>query len=201
MSKETYLRFLRAYLTGRLPAGEVEEIMRYYTEYFADAGEGREPEVMAELGSPEQLAQQILGQRGREDLVSPPEAGYGCDQGAAYAAPAYAPASHSGMPRWLFVLLLIAAAVFAGPPLAAVVFGLGLAGLLCVFIGLRITIGGIRGMSLAGILFQSGGGLITAAVGIVLLLGAVLAAWLTIRLIRWFRDTYVERSAEYEEGY
>ena len=56
-------------------------------------------------------------------------------------------------------------------------------------------------MSLAGMLFQSGGGLITVAVGILLLLGAVLAAWLTVRLIRWFRDTYVERSAEYEEGY
>ena len=56
MSKETYLRFLRAYLINRLPIGEVEDIMAYYTEYFEDAGEGREAEVMAELGSPEQLA-------------------------------------------------------------------------------------------------------------------------------------------------
>ena len=42
MSKETYLRFLRAYLTNRLPVGEVEDIMNYYTEYFEDAGESRE---------------------------------------------------------------------------------------------------------------------------------------------------------------
>lgn len=199
MSKETYLRFLRAYLTNRLPVGEVEDIMNYYTEYFADAGEGREGAVMTELGSPEKLAQQILGERREEELSPVAEPDYGYDQG--YAEPGYTPDDRGGMPKWVFMLLLIGAAIFAGPPLLAVVFGLGLAGLLCVFIGLRIVIGGIRGMSLAGILFQSGGGLIAAAVGILLLLGAVLAAWLTVRLIGWFRDTYVERSAGYEEGY
>lgn len=194
MNKETYLRFLRAYLANRLPAGEVEDIMNYYTEYFADAGESREGEVMAELGSPEKLAHQILGERREEGLSSVEEPEYSGGQG-------YAPAARGGMPKWAFVLLLILAAIFAGPPLLAVVFGLGLAGLLCVFIGLRIAIGGIRGMSIAGALFQGGGGLIAAAVGILLLLGAVLAAWLVSWLIRWFRDTYVERSAEYEEGY
>lgn len=194
MNKETYLRFLRSYLTNRLPAGEVEDIMRYYTEYFDDAGEGREGEVMAELGSPEKLAQQILGERREEGLASVAEPEYGRGQG-------YAPAVWRGMPKWAFILLLILAAIFAGPPLLGVVFGLGLAGFLCVFIGLWIALGGIGRMSLAGVLFQGGGGLIAAAVGILLLLGAVLAAWATIRLIRWFRDTYVERSAEYEEGY
>lgn len=198
MSKETYLRFLRAYLTNRLPVGEVEDIMNYYTEYFEDAGESREGAVMAELGSPERLAQQILGERREEGLSSVAEPEYSYDQ--EYAEPGYAPARRGGMSKWVFTLLLVVAAIFAGPSLLAVVFGLGLSGLLCVFIGLRITIGGIRGMSLAGMLFQSGGGLITAAVGILLLLGAVLAAWLTVRLIQWFRDTYVERSAEYEEG-
>lgn len=201
MSKETYLRFLRAYLTGRLPAGEVEEILRYYTEYFEDAGEGREQAVMAELGSPERLAQHILGQRGQENMVPAAEPDYSYGQGTGYAEPNYVPVNRGGMPRWIFILLLVMAAIFAGPPLAMVVFGLGLAGVLCIFIGLRVAIGGIRGMSIAGLLFQSGGGLIAAAVGILLLLGAFLTGWLALRLIRWFRDTYVERSAEYEEGY
>lgn len=200
MSKETYLRFLRAYLTGRLPVGEVEEIMRYYTEYFEDAGQGREQAVMAELGSPEHLAQQILGQRGQEELAFAASAQeYG--QKGSCAAPAYASAGHGGMPGWMFVLLLAVGAIFAGPAILAVVFGLGLAGGLCIVIGLGISVSGIGKLSFAGVIFQLGGGLITIAVGIVLLLGAVLAAWLTIRLIRWFRDTYVERSAEYEEGY
>lgn len=201
MSKETYLRFLRAYLTGRLPVDEVEEILRYYTEYFEDAGEGREQAVMAELGSPEHLAQQILGQRGQEDLAPAAQPDHGYGQGEGYAEPDYAPANRGAMPKWAFILLLVMAAIFAGPTLLAVVFGLGLAGVLCVFIGLRVAVSGIRGLSLAGLLFQSGGGLIAAAVGILLLLGAFLTAWLALRLIRWFRDSYVERSAEYEEGY
>ena len=201
MSKETYLRFLRAYLTGRLPAGEVEEIMRYYTEYFEDAGEGSESAVMAELGSPEHLAQQILGQRGREDLSTTAEPDYSYATGEGFAEPGYAPTSRSEVPKWVFLLLLVMAAVIAAPPLLAVVFGLGLAGVLCIFIGLRIAFVGIRGMTIAGLLFQCGGGLITVAVGILLLLGAFLTAWIVLRLIRWFRDTYVERSAQYEEGY
>lgn len=81
MNKETYLRFLRAYLTSRLPAGEVEDIMNYYTEYFADAGESREAVVMAELGSPEQLAKQILGERRQEELVPSGEQGNEYSQG------------------------------------------------------------------------------------------------------------------------
>lgn len=201
MSKETYLRFLRAYLTNRLPAGEVEDIMNYYTEYFEDAGEGREVAVMAELGSPEKLAQQILGQREQESIApaAEPEYGYGPENG--YVEPGYVPAHRGGMPMWLFILLLVTAAIFAGPTLLALVFGLGLAGVLCIFIGLRAAIGGIRALSLAGFLFQGGGGLIAVAVGIILLLVAILAAWLVVWLIRWFREIYVERSAGYEEGY
>ena len=95
MNKETYLRFLRAYLTNRMPVSEVEDIMNYYTEYFEDAGEGGEQAVMAELGSPEKLAQQILGERREEGLssVAEPEHSYSQE----YAEPGYAPVGRSGM--------------------------------------------------------------------------------------------------------
>lgn len=200
MSKETYLRFLRSYLTGRLPAGEVEEIVRYYTEYFADAGESREQAVMAELGSPERLAQQILGQRRQEELVPVPEPNSGYWQEGVPAAE-YAPAVRRGIPTWAYILLLVLAAVFAGPVLVGLVFGLGLAGVLCVVIGLGVAGGAVGRFSLAGFLYQAGGGLIASAVGLVLLLGAILIVWLTAKLLRWFRNTWVEGGAAYEEGY
>lgn len=201
MSKETYLRFLRAYLTGRLPAVEVEEIMRYYTEYFEDAGEGNEPAVMAELGSPEHLAQQILGQRGREELVPAAEPAYEYKgEKAAYVPSESVPAGHGGIPEWAFILALVLLAIFAGPPLLAVIFGLGLAGVLCAAIGLRVAVGGLGKFSLAGFLYQAGGGLIAVAVGLILLLGAALVAWGAVRLIRWLRELSVGRSAGYEEG-
>lgn len=192
MTKETYLRFLRAYLSNRLPAGEVEDIMGYYTEYFEDAGEGHEAEVMAELGSPEQLAQQILSDRGQE------EPGPG-----AYT---YAPQTEDipplggGMPQWAFALLLVLAAVFAGPVLLGLVAGLGIGGVICVAVGLRAVLGGMR-LSIAGLLYQVGGGLIAAAVGLLLILGAILAVRLVVWLIHWFRDAFVERGAGYEDNY
>lgn len=200
MNKETYLRFLRAYLTNRLPAGEVEDIMNYYTEYFADAGESREAAVMAELGSPEQLARQILGQRRQEELVPSGEPGNGYTQGT-YEAPEYTPALRSGIPTWAYVLLLVMAAIFAGPVLLALVFGLGLAGVLCVLIGLGVAVSGLGRFSFFGFIYQAGGGLIAAAVGLVLLLGAVLIVRATVKLLRWFRNSWVEGGRDCEEGY
>lgn len=197
MSKETYLRFLRACLTGKLPAGEVEDILRYYTEYFEEAGQAREQAVMAELGSPEHLSRQILGERSGEGLALAGTGGY---EGGEATAAGYVPARRRGLPTWAFVLILVVAAIIAGPALAGLVFGLGLAGILCVMIGLWVAVSGFGRFTLAGLLYQGGSGLIAAAVGILLLLGAILTVALTVKVIRWFRDTFVERSGAYEEG-
>lgn len=59
MDKLTYLNALSDALDGLMSQGERDEIIRYYSEYFADAGEGREGEVIAELGSPEALARRL----------------------------------------------------------------------------------------------------------------------------------------------
>lgn len=199
MTKETYLRFLRAYLTNRLPAEEVEDIMAYYTEYFADAGEGHEAEVMAELGSPEQLAHQILGERHVEVLV--PDQDHESNYGpGSYVQTEYAPSGKTGIPRWAYILILVLAAIFVGPPLVGLVFGLGLAGLVCVIVGIGVAIGAMgTTLSLPGILYQSGGGLLAAAAGLVLFLGAVLLVKITIKLLRWFRENRVEGGTGYEE--
>lgn len=198
MNKETYLRMLRACLAGRLPQSEVEEILRYYTEYFEEAGPGRERAVMAELGSPERLAGQILGERGQGDLV--PTAA-GARPGGA-ASPAVPPRTDGGgLPQWAFVVLLVLAAIFVGPVVLGLVLGLGLGGVICVAVGLGVTVGGLGRLSLPGLLFQAGGGLMAAAVGVLMVLGAVLLVRLTAWLIRWFRDTFVERREGYEAGY
>lgn len=62
MDKLTYLNALSDALEGKLSDRERDEIIRYYSEYFADAGEGREGEVIAELGSPEALARRLLAE-------------------------------------------------------------------------------------------------------------------------------------------
>ena len=199
MTKETYLRFLRAYISNRLPAGEVEDIMRYYTEYFEDAGEGHEAEVMAELGSPEQLAQQIIAERSEEEPQGNSK-GYRDSSQEAYLVPSYEPAPRTGLPRWTFILLLILAAICVGPVLLGLVLGLGGGGLLCIGIGIMAIVGGRR-LSFAGLLYQMGGGLIAASVGVLLILGAVFAVWALAWLIRRFRNAFVEGGPDYEDLY
>ncbi len=58
MNKKEFLENLN-YLLSDLAAGEREEALLYYEDYFADAGEENEAEVIASLGSPEQVAKQI----------------------------------------------------------------------------------------------------------------------------------------------
>ena len=51
-------------LLQNLPEDEKREAMRYYNDYFDDAGEEREYEVIQELGSPEQVARNICESAG-----------------------------------------------------------------------------------------------------------------------------------------
>ncbi len=60
MSREDYLGVLYANLR-RLPERELASVMKYYEEYFQEAGPDREAALMDELGPPEELACQIAG--------------------------------------------------------------------------------------------------------------------------------------------
>lgn len=59
MTRNEYLGALRQGLRS-LPQQEQEEALRYYEEYFDDAGPENEAQVIAELGSPEELARDII---------------------------------------------------------------------------------------------------------------------------------------------
>lgn len=52
MDKITYLAELAEGLARWVPERERQDILRYYAEYFEEAGPGREGEVVAELGDP-----------------------------------------------------------------------------------------------------------------------------------------------------
>ncbi len=59
MNKAEYLAALAHALRG-LPPEEQRNAMQYYEDYFADAGTENEATVIRELGTPEQVAQEIL---------------------------------------------------------------------------------------------------------------------------------------------
>jgi len=69
MEKKEFIARLTELLQN-LPEEERAEAVNYYEEYFADAGESREAETIAELGSPEQVAATI-----RENLYGREENG------------------------------------------------------------------------------------------------------------------------------
>lgn len=59
MNAYEYLQALRAALTI-LPDDEIDNAMRYYEDYFLDAGDENASQVISELGTPEQVAQAIV---------------------------------------------------------------------------------------------------------------------------------------------
>ena len=59
MGKNEYLRTLARELR-KLPKEEFDTAMDYYTEYFEDAGPEKEQEIIQELGTPREVAYQII---------------------------------------------------------------------------------------------------------------------------------------------
>lgn len=72
MNKTEFLGALRQTLAG-MPQEEIDAAIAYYEEYFADAGEENEQQVIKELGTPASLAAQIRADIAiREMKTQPP---------------------------------------------------------------------------------------------------------------------------------
>ncbi len=64
MSSQEYLESLGMALSTLVPAKERMNILRYYKEYFEEAGPENEPAIMEELGDPVELARKIAREGG-----------------------------------------------------------------------------------------------------------------------------------------
>lgn len=83
MNKDEFLRQLEVLLSG-ISQEERTEALAFYRSYFEDAGEANEAKILAELESPQKVADSII-----EDLgVQTGEAGSSGVQGAAQGSPA-----------------------------------------------------------------------------------------------------------------
>lgn len=58
MSRDEFMKRLQELLSD-IPQSEIEEALNYYDDYFEDAGEENEQEVISSLGSPEKVAKII----------------------------------------------------------------------------------------------------------------------------------------------
>lgn len=71
MDKAGYLKKLRSKL-HRLPTHEIDAALIYYEEYFDEAGQENEQDVIEKLGPPSQVAAQILADFAIKDLDAKP---------------------------------------------------------------------------------------------------------------------------------
>lgn len=109
MTRTEYLKSLEQLLAS-LPETERRDALDYYEEYFDAAGAGREAETIAELGTPEEVAQKILE---GQDFV-PAEASSAPDNTIPYPSrPVQNRRSHR-KPLFACALLAVAGLAFIG---------------------------------------------------------------------------------------
>lgn len=164
MSREEYLSALYAHLHQRLPSGELEHIMKYYEDYFDEAGPEREEEVIVELGSPENLANQVVD-GGRRSAHSSHDQGERRDWTAGRII-----ALVCLSPLWLTLLVLVVA-VPVGLVLGFAAGGLGVVagGVFTMWCGFTALF--TPGLTTA--MFFAGLGIFFVAFGLTMLAGAL----------------------------
>lgn len=193
MNAYEYLSALRSALSV-LPEDEINSAMRYYEDYFLDAGDENAERVIAELGDPQKVAQDILKEYG--GMARAPrhaEDAAGAD-GTAAEFVKQQKARVKGINPWVLAVLVLLA-VPIGVPLLAAAFGVGaslLAAFVCVVLAVAIVVVvvpcalGAAGVALCifafFVLFHPASALLTFGVGLVLLSGGVLCAALMIKL-------------------
>lgn len=198
MNRQEFMFQLAGELVN-IPAEERISALKYYEEYFEDAGPENEQKVLEELGTPQEVARQILEDYNQRE---PGQDAYYSAPPPVYSIPAQTPPAQNRRSPWVRVLIAVLVIIFCWPLVIAVVgvlIGLlgavlGLAiGLLGAFIGLLV--GGIFGV-VRGILalftvpavglMQIGGGLISVGLG---LFFSIMAVWLVLavmpRFVRW----------------
>lgn len=182
MTAKEYLDALRAALSI-LPEDERENAMRYYQDYFLDAGAENEQKVIAELGDPGVLAAEILRDYGGMTTANVPKT----------------QKTRRGWPVWLVVLVGICAVI--GAPIVGAVGVGGIALILGLIIGvIALVFGGAVALAalpfallVGGVLlcvfavFAVGKGLASAVatlgLGLVVLAVGGLLALLVIKII------------------
>ena len=167
MNREEFMQQL-ARLLSDLPENERMEAIRYYNDYFDEAGPENEAKVISELGSPGKVAAIIKADLKENDGAGETSKDTQSDRwrNAQDSMPGnYSPVHKSrGAGRWALIIILV---VFLSP----VILGIG-SGVFGVFVGILAAIFGIW-VSIftagAGLL---GGGIALLAKGVIRLFSA-----------------------------
>lgn len=208
MTKQEFLQRLRCLLAD-VTEEEREEALRYYEEYFDEAGPDEEQAILKELGSPEKVAAIIKANVPGSRIPPRYQTAPGQQTaGAEYAAPPRyqaagaanaQPGAHSDSRTWMWVAI-VAAAIILSPlwlsvlgtvlgVLAAVVItaaALVFSGAAVIVAGIVVVIKGFLtlGAGVGTALLVAGMGVLDVALGFALLGIGLALCWLLVWLWR-----------------
>ena len=166
MDRKEFMRQL-AVLLRDLPDSERMEAIRYYNDYFDEAGPENESQVIQELGSPGKVAAQIRadgGQITEEEQVENPL--------QEIPNPSSNTTRQRGTGKWALIIILV---VFASP----LILGIG-GGIFGVLLGILGTVFGILVSLLAAGAGLVGGGVALMVKGVIRLISSPASGLLSI---------------------
>jgi len=188
-----------------VPIQEREEALQYYNDYFEDAGPENEQEVIASLGSPEKVAENIKRDIHQSNYGAEPDrVEPGKEMVEYHPIPEIIEEpmknmQKSNMPGWLKIVILICAApiligIFGGlfgavmgiiggvlGVLFAGIFSFGIIGIVCPIVSVILVLAGI-GISFVNVL----AGLCVIGVGLLCMALGVLGICLEVQLVgKW----------------
>lgn len=184
MNKITFLQELEQYLQG-ISEEERKEAISYYENYFEDAGAENEEAVLAELGSPKEVASSILAEleeaKTEKTDTLPMPAQEKTEKRDNSKLVLISLLLIFTAPVWLGVVLgMIGALVGLIIAVVALVIGFGLASVLCIIAGIAVFIFGVFRLfliPLEGVLCF-GSGLLVFGIGILFFLAVLLCVQL-----------------------
>lgn len=228
MTKQEFLQRLNRLLAD-VTQEEREEALRYYEEYFDEAGPEQEQAVLAELGSPEKVAA-IIKANVPGSRIPPryqtPGAGQaaGAAAGAAQYAnpPQYPGAAQKNDNRTLFWVVVVAAAILLSPlwlsvlgTVLGILAAVAITGAALAFSGVAMVVAGIvvvvkgfltiwTGVGTA--LLVAGLGVLDVALGFLVLGIGLALLWLLVWLWRmavrgwyWAKERLAQNKARGNE--
>ena len=210
MNAYEYLQALRAALAV-LPDDEIDSAMRYYEDYFLDAGDENAAQVIEQLGPPEQVAEAILrdytGVARRRPERFEEEKAQTVD-GVPLGQDGKPLTRKKGINPWMLACIVLLALIFG--PVAVAVIGAIIVAVVGLVIGIAACVVAVPAATLIGggarVLFSFllwatpasalatlGAGLVVGAVGLLLVLLVIKLCILfvppiirgLVALIRW----------------
>lgn len=172
MSKQEFLDELKIRLVN-IPEAERSEALCYYEDYFADAGEENEAQVIEALGSPQKVADQIKAAYRGQNIEDGEftETGYNTEYDKGDIKELAIRKKKYGIWTILIVIAVIVLTFTVLIPALGGLFG-GLIGLIMGILGIlfSIAIAGIAGVVVGALMLVSGIFLIPADVPVALII-------------------------------